>query len=107
MGSGGKLSYFPKDVKKPGRADVAELDAKESLALDLSKKFVFFNGNNAHGVQAFKGNRFSLVFFTTSKFWKVKEKEVSTLKKLGFKVPTVKSMESVKKVSEKVDETRR
>merc|ERR1719221_507364 len=42
--SGGKLDYFPKDIKKPGRCDVTELDPKDSIALDLSKKFAFFNG---------------------------------------------------------------
>merc|ERR1712232_1513336 len=101
--SGGKLNYFPKDVKKPGRCDVTALDPKDSIAMDLSKKFVLFNGNNAHGVQPFKGDRFSLVFFTTSKFWKIQDKEMSKLKKLGFKTPTVKTMDIVKDVSQKED----
>lgn len=101
--TGGKLNYFPKDFKKPGRCDVTELDPKESIALDLSKKFTFFCGNNAHGVQPFEGDRFSLVFFTTSKFWKIKEKEVDTLKNLGFQVPTEKSMEKVKKLMNEMD----
>jgi hypothetical protein len=104
--TGGKLNYFPKDVKKPGRCDVTDLDPKDSIALDISKKFSFFNGNNAHGVQKFNGNRFSLVFFTTSKFWKVKEKETKTLKSLGFKVPTMKSTDIVKKMSQKLDDNR-
>merc|ERR1712060_751013 len=90
--TGGKLNYFPKDVKKAGRCDVTALNPSESLALDISQRFTLFNGNNAHGVQPFKGDRFSLVFFTTSKFFKIKEAEVETLKKLGFKVPTAKSM---------------
>merc|ERR1712228_171616 len=104
--TGGKLNYFPKDVKKPGRVDVAELDPKESIAFDLSRNFVLFNGNNAHGVQPFKGNRFSLVFFTTSKFYKVKQKEMSALEKLGFKVPTIKCMDEVKSISQKQDAAR-
>jgi hypothetical protein len=102
--TGGKLNYFPKDVKKPGRIDVAALDPADSIASDLSKKFVFFNGNNAHGVQPFGGERFSLVFFTTSKFWKVKDKEMTTLKGLGFKIPTIKSMDVVKEISKRRDE---
>lgn len=101
--TGGKLNYFPKDVKRPGRMDVAALDPKESIALDLSKKMTFFCGNNAHGVQPFQGDRFSLVFFTTSKFWKIKDKEVDTLKKLGFQVPTVKSMDKVKEIIAEMD----
>jgi len=101
--TGGKLDYFPKDVKKGGRCDVTELDPKESIVLDLSKKFVLFNGNSAHGVQPFKGERFSLVFFTTSKFYKIKAREVKELTRLGFKVPTIRAMESVKGVSRKLD----
>jgi len=101
--TGGKLNYFPKDFKKPGRIDVAALDPKESIALDLSKKCTFFCGNNAHGVQPFEGDRFSLVFFTTSKFWKIKDKEVDTLQKLGFQMPTEKTMEKVKKIITDLD----
>eukprot|EP00930_Biecheleria_cincta_P080721 TRINITY_DN6911_c0_g1_i1.p1 TRINITY_DN6911_c0_g1~~TRINITY_DN6911_c0_g1_i1.p1 ORF type:complete len:423 (+),score=102.50 TRINITY_DN6911_c0_g1_i1:59-1270(+) len=90
--TGGKLDYFPKDVKKPGRCDVTQLDPKDSIAMDLSKAFTLFNGNNAHGVQPFKGNRFSLVFFTTSKWYKIQEK--------------VKGMDKVKEISKKQDEKR-
>merc|ERR1711896_67224 len=49
--SGGMLDYFPKDTKKPGRCEVTALEAKDSITLDLSKKFALFNGNNAHGVR--------------------------------------------------------
>merc|ERR1712083_455969 len=104
--SGGKLNYFPKDVKKAGRRDVTALDEKESIALDISKRFTLFNGNNAHGVQPFKGDRFSLVFFTTSKFFKIKEKEVETLKKLGFKAPSNRTMDKVKLISSEQDASR-
>ena len=82
------------------------LDPKESTALDLSRKMTFFCGNNAHGVQPFQGDRFSLVFFTTSKFWKIKDKDVDTLKSLGFQVPTEKSMEKVKKAITELDVAR-
>jgi len=104
--TGGTLDYFPKDIKKSGRCDVTELDPKDSVTLDLSKSLHLFNGNNAHGVRPFKGERFSLVFFSTAKFFKVKEREMSTLKKLGFRVPTVKTMTKVKAISKKQDEVR-
>jgi len=104
--TGGKLNYFPLDVKKPGRRDVDTLEPKESIALDLSQQFALFNGNNAHGVQPFSGNRFSLVFFTTSKFFKIKEQEMDTLTKLGFKVPEIKSTDKVKAISAKQDAAR-
>jgi len=95
---GGTLGYFPRDFKKAGRRDVTELEENESITLDLSKQFALFNGNNAHGVRPFKGDRFSLVFFTTSKWYKMKEKEAKTLTKLGFKVPSIKTMDKVKKI---------
>jgi len=102
--SGGKLNYFPKDVKKPGRCDVTALNPKESIPLDISKEWAFFNGNNGHGVQAFNGERFSLVFFTSgNSHVKMAEKERKTLTKLGFKVPTKKSMEQMKAVSKQRD----
>lgn len=102
--TGGKLNYFPKDVKKPGRCDVAELDPKESIALDVGKEWTFFNGNNGHGVNPFKGERFSLVFFTSgNSHVKMAEKDKKTLTKLGFKVPTKKSMEATKAVSKQRD----
>merc|ERR1712014_238641 len=104
--SGGKLDYFPKDVKVAGRCDVTELDPKEFISLDISKSFTLFNGTNAHGVQPFQGDRFSLVFFTTSKFTKIKDKEMDTLKKLGFAIPTEKSMEKVKDIIADLDVTR-
>lgn len=102
--TGGKLNYFPKDVKKKGRVDVAELDPKDSLKLDLTKKgFTFFNGNNAHGVDPFEGERFSLVYFTTAGFHKIKDKERNIMTELGFKMPTAESMDRVKEVSRKQD----
>merc|ERR1712194_776688 len=104
--TGGKLDYFPKDTKKPGRCEATALDATESVSMDLSKKFCLFNGNNAHGVRKFSGNRFSLVFFTTSKFYKVKYQEMNTLKKLGFKIPRVATTNKVKLISKKMDEAR-
>jgi hypothetical protein len=100
------LNYFPKDLKKPGRCDVMELDPKDSVALDLSKEFALFNGNCAHGVQAFSGERFSLVFFTTANFHKIQQKEQKELARLGFKFPTMSSVARVKSVSWKVDRQR-
>jgi len=82
------------------------LDTKDSIVLDLSKTSKLFCGNNAHGVQPFKGDRFSLVFFTTSKWWKMKAPEAKKLTQLGFKVPTRKSMDSVKAAVTKLDEQR-
>merc|ERR1711957_481087 len=93
----------PKDVKKPSRCDVMSLDTKESITMDLTKGFNLFNGNNAHGVQPFKGNRLSFVFFTTAGFWKVQDKERGVMTNLGFKFPTKETTDKVIEESNKKD----
>lgn len=103
---GGKLDYFPKDIKRSGRPEVSTLNPKDSIALDLSKSFALFNGNNAHGVQPFKGERFSLVLFSTAKFWRIPGKVMKDLTSLGFDVPTVSTMDKVKTISKAMDEKR-
>lgn len=104
--TGGKLDYFPGDVKRPGRASVEALDAQDSITLDLTQSLTLFNGNNAHGVQPFKGDRYSLVFFTGSGYNKIASKERATLTKLGFVVPTDASMAKVQELSRKLDLSR-
>lgn len=104
--TGGWLDYFPKDVKRNGRPDVTALDPKDAITLDLSPGFTMFNGNNAHGVRPFKGDRISLVFFAVSGFHKIGAKERVTLTKLGLKIPTPTTMAKVQEISRKLDLSR-
>jgi hypothetical protein len=93
--TGGKLRYWPQDKTRP-KPDVTTLDVKDSIIMDLSKKFAIFNGNCAHGVEAFKGERFSLVFFTTKGYQKIKGEDFKKMEKVGFKVPTEKLIKDMK-----------
>ena len=60
--TGGRLSYWPKDIVKP-RCDVETLDEKDSVTYDISKAATLFDGNRAHEVEDFIGDRYSVVFF--------------------------------------------
>jgi len=102
--TGGKLNYYTKDEKRPGRCDVAQLSPKDKVSFDLLKAFTFFSGNSAHEVDPFKGERFSVVFFSTGKYWKMKSPDHRTLTKLGFKIPTIKNLGAVKDISKKRNE---
>ena len=51
--SGGVLHYFPED---DGLTPLEELEDKDSEEIDTSK-LAWFNGNKAHGVTPFSGER--------------------------------------------------
>merc|ERR1712014_340742 len=60
--------------------------------IDVSKGPKLFDGRRAHAVEAFKGSRFSLVFFSIGKYWKAPQPAVNFLTKHGAAFPTEKSM---------------
>lgn len=103
--SGGKLSYWPKDRQMP-RPQVETLKDADSITLDLKPKFTLFDGNCAHGVQKFKGERFSLVYFTMRSFHRSKLEDRKRLEKLGFRLPTKNVMKLLKEKSLKLDKGR-
>jgi hypothetical protein len=82
--TGGKLNYFPDDN---GAEAVEDLPAEHSLKLDPQNGIVFFDGNRAHGVDKFHGTRYSLVYFTCRRFWKMPAQSQSLMKSLGFPYP--------------------
>lgn len=94
---GGRLRYFPKDTKRP-RVAVETLNAKDAVTLDLSKHSEVFDGNRAHEVEPFTGERYSLVFFTASRYQHAKD--VPFLKnECGFPWPTPAALNSLKAVT--------
>lgn len=78
--TGGRLHYFPKDKTRP-RPKLESLNMKDAKSFDLAKNTVVFDGNRAHEVEPFKGERYSAVFFTSSGYAKGKPKDIEFLKK--------------------------
>jgi len=70
-------------------------DAKK---LNIKRSTSVFDGNLAHAVQKFSGERISVVFFSCRNYNKVGKSNLSFLKnRCGFQWPTDKSMSTLKK----------
>merc|ERR1719265_801046 len=59
--TGGQLNYYPEDDGK--QQNLKHLNTKE-VQFNVQEGLVLFNGNCAHSVSSFTGNRFSVVWFT-------------------------------------------
>lgn len=97
--TGGRLLYWPKDLKKDGRAKVETLKKSDSVCFDLKTNTTVFDGNRAHEVEPFKGERYSIVFFTSRGHEKLSPDKVSTMKSMGFSWPTPAKMRELKHVT--------
>merc|ERR1712232_615373 len=73
---GGRLHYFRGDKKKNPRPELDSLKKSDAVILDLAKKTSIFDGNRAHEVEPFTGERYSTVFFTARGWGKGKPKDV-------------------------------
>merc|ERR1712117_416354 len=72
--TGGELNYYPDDDGK-GEPDKLLKDKHKTESFDLGKGLALFNGNSAHSVNPFKGNRFSIVFSTLGCHAKMKQED--------------------------------
>eukprot|EP00401_Gymnodinium_catenatum_P013955 CAMPEP_0117486672 /NCGR_PEP_ID=MMETSP0784-20121206/15598_1 /TAXON_ID=39447 /ORGANISM="" /LENGTH=498 /DNA_ID=CAMNT_0005281291 /DNA_START=67 /DNA_END=1561 /DNA_ORIENTATION=- len=98
---GGKLRYFPRDTQRNPRPPLETLNVKDSVLFDLSRHTVVFNGNSAHEVEPFTGERYSVVFFTAKGYGKGKPQDVQFLKKdCGFPFPTAAELAKLKKATQ-------
>merc|ERR1712151_1036613 len=97
--TGGMLKYWPKDVKAAGhpQPSVEDLGRDDCVAHNIKNQIFVFDGNRAHEVTPFEGNRFSVVFFSTQGYAKFKAEDVKTLKSLGFLWPTDDGMARLKR----------
>jgi hypothetical protein len=59
--TGGRLLYFPDDDARHG---LDELRQEHAVPLDTKRGFCLFDGNRAHSVEPFLGERYSVVFFS-------------------------------------------
>ena len=61
----GKLRYYPED---DDQRSLGGLDPYDALSLDPSKDWVLMNGCRAHAVDSVKGDCYSVVVFSNSKY---------------------------------------
>lgn len=93
--TGGELLYWDTDSKtlKP-----EDLPKREAQKLNIKRQTEIFDGNRAHAVAKFKGERMSIVFFSCRNFNRVGQTNITFLKrKCGFQWPSDKSLAVLKK----------
>jgi len=90
--TGGKLQYFPNDDKK---LELEDLPLSDKVSLDVSKHMVLFHGKRAHQVEQFKGERYSVVWFTCPRNDRVSTQAKSSMLKCGFELPSSKDTTGV------------
>jgi len=83
--TGGHLHYFPSDDRS---LDLDDLPSKDMVSLDLNKHMALFDGRRAHQVEAFKGERYSLVWFTCPRNERVDAQRKAGMIACGFPMPT-------------------
>jgi len=87
---GGELWYWDKDDRK---TKPEQLQNKTARKLNIKKATAVFDGNFAHSVEKFEGERISVVFFSCRNHNKVGSKNRTFLKnRCGFKWPNDKAM---------------
>merc|ERR1712232_59636 len=85
---GGNLNYFPNDDRA---LELEQLPPSDKVSLDLNKNWALFDGRRAHEVDPFKGERFSLVYFTCPRNDRIDAKTKAAMVTCGFPMPTPKS----------------
>jgi len=94
---GGKLNYFPEDDKSMRLQDLTKLTGAK-VNLDVRNGLLLFDGNRAHEVDDFEGERYSLVYFSCARFWKLPDNARSKLVKCGFRFPTRAGIQKLRNV---------
>ena len=61
--------------------------------LDTGRALCLFDGRRAHSVEPFSGERYSLVYFSTSSFSRAREDALAFLSRLGARIPTSASLQ--------------
>mmetsp|Transcript_1484 Transcript_1484/g.4427 ORF Transcript_1484/g.4427 Transcript_1484/m.4427 type:complete len:533 (+) Transcript_1484:66-1664(+) len=93
--TGGILRYWPDDDQS---LKLEEVRNEESVGLNLSDHLALFNGSCAHEVEAFEGERYTLVYFSVSKFPRADPDSRRVCLECGVNMPTEESMQRAKRV---------
>merc|ERR1719375_204968 len=92
--TGGQLNYFAEDDRS-AKLEVLGAMKNTSVKLDVQKGVVLFDGKRGHAVDDFRGERYSLVFFTCPRFEKMSKECRGYMSASGFPIPTQGSMAKV------------
>merc|ERR1719226_241499 len=65
------------------------------MTVDVRGNIALFDGQRAHEVLPFSGERYSIVWFSCARYWEANRAGVRKLTKLGFQIPTEKSIATV------------
>mmetsp|Transcript_97579 Transcript_97579/g.191595 ORF Transcript_97579/g.191595 Transcript_97579/m.191595 type:complete len:409 (-) Transcript_97579:175-1401(-) len=94
--TGGELYYWSKDDKK---TDLETFSLKSAQKHNIKKKTLIFDGNLAHAVAGFKGERISVVWFSIRNCKKLKAADAAYLKReCGFNWPTERGVAAMRRL---------
>eukprot|EP00812_Abedinium_dasypus_P003711 NODE_1458_length_1137_cov_337.290203.p1 GENE.NODE_1458_length_1137_cov_337.290203~~NODE_1458_length_1137_cov_337.290203.p1 ORF type:complete len:340 (-),score=95.62 NODE_1458_length_1137_cov_337.290203:100-1119(-) len=94
--TGGALNYFPEDDRSTDLPTLVAEAGNKKVKVNLSKGLLLFDGKRAHEVDPFEGERYTLVFFTAPRYWKITDEARQTMQTAGLPMPTEKAMQCLK-----------
>lgn len=83
--TGGELNYWPEDAG----GSLESVPRERKVALDIKNGLALFNGNCAHEVEDFTGERYSLVFFAVGCHAGISGEDRVKMDQLGFRYPAI------------------
>ena len=84
--SGGRLLYFPEDDGLLDPRKLPDTDATP-IVVDTRENLCLFDAARAHGVQSFRGEHYSIVFYTQQAFSKAPVGSLDRIRELGAHLP--------------------
>merc|ERR1712232_544637 len=87
--TGGELNYWPSDDKK---LPLEDFDLKHKVTADIKENLMLFDGNRGHFVNKFRGERYSLVFFSIRTWTKIPKQDAKEGARYGIPLPTKSDM---------------
>ena len=89
--TGGRLRFWAGDSRRGSRSSVEQVRNEPSVLLDI-RQGVVFDGNCAHEVEPFEGERYSLIFFSVKKHKEASRAVKRKMVQMGADWPTDASL---------------
>jgi len=93
--TGGQLNYWGEDDKTKGTVESC-CAPKDGTVVDLKSNLLMFDGNRGHCVSSFKGERFSLVYFSIGQYHKANKAVRASMESVGIDAPSQESLDKLK-----------